>query len=77
LLSIGIIEKDIICDTCIKKIEYAYPLHYKGFEAPLEKVKDYIASFRNIKLVGRSGSHSYYDMEECLIDARNAIPLSD
>lgn len=66
-------DKNIIADARIEKIEYAYPLHFNGFEKPLAEVKDFLRSFKNLNLLGRSGTHSYFDMEECFGNVRDAI----
>lgn len=63
----------LVLDACVRKIDYAYPLTYYGFEKSLDCVKDYINSFSNVTLIGRSGRHSYYDMEECLSDVRSTL----
>jgi len=65
--------KDAILDACVKRIKYAYPLHYNGFEKPLNQVKSFLSFFKNLYLTGRSGTHSYLDMEECLDDIRKKI----
>lgn len=57
----------------VKKIEYAYPLLYEGFKKPLERIKETLSAFDNLVLIGRSGTHSYFDMEDCLEDTRNKI----
>ncbi|MFH1397321.1 MAG: NAD(P)-binding protein [Candidatus Omnitrophota bacterium] len=66
-------NKDIIAGTSVKRIEYAYPLYYKGFENPLNKIKDSLKTFKNIYLIGRSGAHAYFDMEECLENVKVTI----
>jgi protoporphyrinogen oxidase len=57
----------------VKKIEYAYPLLYEGFEQPLQRVKESLRAFDNLVLIGRNGTHSYFDMEDCLEDTRKKI----
>lgn len=59
---------DTINDGCVKRIKYAYPFYYKGFETWLNEIKDFLRSFRNMHLIGRNGTHSYFNMEECLQD---------
>lgn len=68
-------SNDMILDACVKKINYAYPLKYYGYERPLNKVKNFLNSFRNLFLIGRNGTHSYFDMEECFDDVRNKTKL--
>lgn len=69
-LAVG--NEDIL-DARVERIEYAYPLHYRGFERPLVQVKEFLKSFSNLDLAGRSGTHSYFDMEECLDNVREAL----
>ncbi|MDD5609949.1 MAG: FAD-dependent oxidoreductase [Candidatus Omnitrophica bacterium] len=68
-------KEDKIIDYCIKKIDYAYPLYYNGAEKSLSTIKSLINSFSNLRLIGRSGTHSYFDMEECLDNVRQEINL--
>jgi protoporphyrinogen oxidase len=53
----------------VERLPHAYPLLYAGSEAPLAAAKAALAGFGNLFLCGRTGSHSYLDTEECLLDA--------
>lgn len=64
---------DNIINGVVKRIEYAYPVHYWGFEQALNRIKNYVNTFKNMHLVGRSGTHSYFDMEECLENVRDLV----
>lgn len=66
-------DTNIISDSCVKKINYAYPLNYSGFENPLNRVKSFLNYFKNLYLIGRSGTHSYFDMEDCLDDVKKNL----
>ncbi|MBM3250106.1 MAG: FAD-binding protein [Candidatus Omnitrophica bacterium] len=80
----GIVEKDLVAagilrgdtavlGTCVKRVRYAYPLLYYGYEGALDKAKGLLSGLKNIRLIGRSGSHAYYDMEECISDTVGAV----
>ncbi|MEI7482012.1 MAG: FAD-dependent oxidoreductase, partial [Elusimicrobiota bacterium] len=56
-------------DFTAVRLPHAYPLLYAGFEAPLENIKTALSEYRNLELCGRTGAHSYLDMEECLQSA--------
>ena len=74
LLSSGLLDSKCGVDNSIvKKIQYAYPLCYKGYESSLNRVKEYFRGYDNLYLTGRNGAHAYYDMEECLEDVRTTI----
>ncbi|MFH0754510.1 MAG: FAD-dependent oxidoreductase [Candidatus Omnitrophota bacterium] len=66
-------QDDIPGEYCVRRIQYAYPLHYCGFEKDLDSLKKSLACFSNLSLAGRSGAHAYYDMEECLNHVRSVI----
>jgi protoporphyrinogen oxidase len=59
--------------SCVHRIRHAYPLCYLGYEGPLRRVKDFLGNYDNLHLVGRNGSHSYADMEECLNDIKDRV----
>lgn len=61
---------DIISDIFTIKIKYAYPLLQCGVERYLNSINKMLNSFKNLRLIGRSGTHSYFDMEECLNDVK-------
>lgn len=56
-------------ELAVERLPHAYPLLYAGSEAPLAEAKAALAGFDNLVLCGRTGSHSYLDTEECLLDA--------
>ncbi len=71
---IGLFDREeVFLDACVKRVEYAYPLHYKGFEDALNKINDFLAPYNNLLLIGRNGTHSYFDMEECLNNVKEKI----
>lgn len=39
--------------ACTKKIDFAYPLHYKGFEKSLDQARRILGDFENLYLIGR------------------------
>ncbi|MFA6030844.1 MAG: FAD-dependent oxidoreductase [Elusimicrobiota bacterium] len=59
----------------VVRVPFAYPLLYAGYEAPLAALTRRCAEFPNLRLAGRTGTHSYYDMEECLLDAWDAAAV--
>ena len=56
----------------MERLPFAYPLLYLGYEKALNAVTGALGRYTNLELAGRSGTHSYYDMEECLLDADRA-----
>lgn len=64
---------DRIVDGSVTRIRYAYPLLYAGFENDLREIRGRLASLNNICLAGRSGTHSYFDMEESIDDVKEKV----
>jgi len=64
-----------VLDGIIKRFTYVYPLYQVDYKECQDKVLAYFSKFRNVYLTGRSGSHSYLDMEECIIKGKETISL--
>ncbi|MGC9203308.1 MAG: FAD-dependent oxidoreductase [Thermoproteota archaeon] len=50
----------------IEKYAYAYPVYTVDYKKKLERVLSKVNSFKNLKIIGRTGSFSYLNMWECL-----------
>jgi protoporphyrinogen oxidase len=50
----------------VEKYGYAYPIHTVDYKQKLREVFDKLSSFRNLKVIGRTGSFGYLNMWECL-----------
>lgn len=66
LRKFGFFEKNDVLDSYVLRIPYAYPvfdLHYRDY---LQIITDFLASFDNLSLVGRSGMFSYLNMDQAM-----------
>jgi len=72
LTAIKMFEGAELADFKVERLPFAYPLLYLGYEKALNAVNGALGRYTNLELCGRSGAHSYYDMEECLLDADRA-----
>lgn len=74
LRRVGLLDRDESPqDYYIHRERYAYPLMYCGFERAVDGVRQWLRQYENCHLAGRSGTHSYFDMEECLEDVRRVV----
>ncbi len=64
---------DAVSGLRVERVRYAYPLHVCGSEETLDQLRDAFAFFQNLRLAGRNGTHSYFDMEECLDSVRQSV----
>ncbi|MBU0634134.1 MAG: FAD-dependent oxidoreductase [Candidatus Omnitrophica bacterium] len=62
-----------ITDFCIERIRYAYPFYYLGYEIFVDTIKNNLNMFNNLVLIGRTGTHSYFDIEECFDNVKVAM----
>jgi len=67
LIDLGIVKK---CQEpeilAVEKYAYAYPTYTIDYKKKLEEVFNKLKLFKNLKVIGRTGSFSYLNMWECL-----------
>ena len=75
LKSARLFEQDekIPIDFSVTKIKYAYPLLFQGYEKYAGTAKETLSDFTNLHLIGRNGTHSYFDLEECLENVKERL----
>lgn len=68
LIKLGIIKskKDIVNAKSVR-FKHAYPLMIKGYKKDSEAVKKALSSIKNLRLAGRSGTHSYINMDKAIM----------
>ena len=47
----------------------AYPVYDRGYQDALRTVRDFVAHFRNLQLVGRNGMHRYNNQDHSMLTA--------
>ncbi len=76
-LRLGFLKPDEVIDAFVVRTRKAYPTYEIGYEQPLQKVKDYVAGFANLEIVGRYGTYKYNNMDHSmktgLMAARNIL----
>lgn len=75
LEKLNIISKKKIDSHFILRVPFAYPLLYLGYQTALAPIFKCLYEFKNLNLAGRTGTHSYYDMEECLDNAKKLVSM--
>ncbi|MCR6623606.1 MAG: FAD-dependent oxidoreductase [archaeon YNP-LCB-024-027] len=67
LIDLNIVKKNQEPEVLgLEKYAYAYPVYTVGYKKELERVFSKLNSFKNLKVIGRTGSFSYLNMWECL-----------
>jgi len=68
LTRLGLIERDEMRGHHGARVADAYPVFTVGFQRPLKAVTDHLASFANLRVLGRTGAYRYDNMDQ-VIDA--------
>jgi len=62
------IKKFEIEDYCVIRLDHAYPIYDINYPKNTKAVKDYLAGYKNLFLLGRTGTFRYINMDEVIKD---------
>lgn len=65
---IGWVKKTDVHKSWVLRVPYAYPVYRIGYTEKLRAVKDYLSQWRNLHLVGRTGSFTYMNSDGVIED---------
>jgi protoporphyrinogen oxidase len=63
LVRLGFVGRQNVLDSMIVRVPKAYPLFEVGYDKHAEVLLDYLDSFSNLHIAGRSGMFRYYNMD--------------
>jgi protoporphyrinogen oxidase len=66
LVKLGFIRQSEVMNTVITRVPNAYPLLEVGYRKYYEKVWEYLSSFKNLSLVGRTGRFEYRNIDHVI-----------
>ena len=66
--AVGWINRRDVFKWWVLRVPYAYPVYRVGYEAKLQQVRDYLARWPNLYLVGRTGSFKYMNSDGVIED---------
>ena len=73
LRTLGLVDERKIVDGRVVRVRQAYPVYDEGYEEALEVIKQYLARFENLQLVGRNGMHKYNNQDHSMVTAMLAV----
>jgi protoporphyrinogen oxidase len=73
LATIGLVDPALICDGVVLRVPKAYPVYDDGYKQALSVVREYLARFENLQLIGRNGSHKYNNQDHSMLMAILAV----
>ena len=66
--NIGWINRQDVFKWWVLRVPFAYPVYRVGYEAKLQQVRDYLAQWPQLHLVGRTGSFRYMNSDGVIED---------
>ena len=64
---IGIIDAAEVEDGTVVRVPKAYPVYDQHYREHLATVRDYLARFTNLQLIGRNGQHRYNNQDHSML----------
>jgi protoporphyrinogen oxidase len=72
LARIGIIDMADVKDATVIRVPKTYPAYFGTYDR-LHEVRDFLASYDNLFLVGRNGMHKYNNQDHSMLTAMTAV----
>lgn len=69
----GLVKAEAVIDGMVVRTPDAYPIYDENYKEHLSVVLNYLAQFRNLKLMGRNGMHRYNNMDVAMLSAFSAV----
>ena len=66
-----LLDESEVEDFCVLRITDAYPVFGLGYRQNLESVRQFLSSYENLFILGRTGSFKYSNMDACLEEGRS------
>lgn len=70
---LGVVDPQDVIDGTVIRMAKAYPVYDREYQASLGTVRNYLAGFRNLQLVGRNGQHRYNNQDHSMLTAIYAV----
>ncbi|MBP5295718.1 MAG: FAD-dependent oxidoreductase [Bacteriovoracaceae bacterium] len=72
LVKLGLVKQEDLKGGCSLRVAKAYP-SYIGTYPQIKVLRDYLAQFTNLFLIGRNGTHQYNNMDQSMADGEKAV----
>lgn len=72
LEKLGLLNRSDVTDRCAYRIAKAYPAYFGTYEE-FGTIRRYLDEFSNLYCIGRNGQHKYYNMDQAMMTAIEAV----
>lgn len=69
---LGLIDADKVIDGVVIRMPKAYPVYDHGYKENIDSIRQYLAQFPNLQLIGRNGQHRYNNQDHSMVTAMYA-----
>lgn len=70
---LGLVDPKDVEDGSVVRMPKAYPVYDSVYKDALEIIKDFLANFKNLYLIGRNGMHKYNNQDHSMLTAMYAV----
>jgi len=73
LLQLGLLKGGRVTGGSVVRVEKAYPIYDPGYQEALAVIREALAPFKNLSVVGRNGMHKYNNQDHSMMTAMLAV----
>jgi len=73
LAQLGLVKPECVKDGAVVRMEKAYPVYDPGYAERVATIRDALAVFKNLQVVGRNGMHKYNNQDHSMMTALLAV----
>jgi len=73
LAQLGLVKPERVKDGAVVRMEKAYPVYDPGYAERVATIRDALAVFKNLQVVGRNGMHKYNNQDHSMMTALLAV----
>jgi len=63
----GLVSSGMVIDGTVVRITRAYPMYDEGYQERVTIIREYLAGFDNLQVIGRNGMHRYNNMDHSML----------
>jgi len=73
LAKLGLVAPGAVREGTVIRVEKAYPVYDPGYQANVAVIREALAAFPNLQVVGRNGMHKYNNQDHSMMTALLAV----
>ncbi len=73
LKQLGLVDTGKVVGGSVVRVEKAYPVYDPGYQESVARIRDELAQFKNLHVVGRNGMHKYNNQDHSMMTAMLAV----